>query len=466
MRALRTAGVALAAVLVAASLAPANLLVNPGFEDNGGSYDGWSTFGSGPQISTPATDDIYRTGQAAAKIYGEFANCDTTVLRDYSGVGGFFQAFTPTAGKEYTFSGYSFVSSGDAMPGTDTCNSNRVLAKIVFFNGSVEIASNEVVIGDGNFALDVWHHFEVTAPAPSSATNVQPMILFLQPACDTGSVFIDDCSFVEATPATEPNVLVNPSFDTDLSGWTTFGNVYYDGRSFARRTPTGSAKLYGTFTPDSDSGMFQIFPASEGGIWKFDIYAMTTCVESPMSISTTNTVLGRIVFKDATGTEIGFGESIIADPSSPLGTWTEHTILAEAPAGTDSVAAYVLFVSPDLENGAVWVDDLSLHETTYAGVETGLNPSGVVLRQNVPNPFNPTTRIDFDLAKHAYVDVSVYNVAGRRVATLHSGVLNAGPHSVVWDGTNSSGGAVASGTYWYVLRTPEGKAARSMVLLK
>jgi hypothetical protein len=440
--------------------------VNPGFEASGGSYDGWTTFGNGPQISTPATDDIYRTGLAAAKIYGEFANCDTTVMRDYSGVGGFYQAFTPTAGNEYTLSGYSFVSSGDAMPGTDTCNSNRVLAKIVFFNGSVEIAANEVVVGDGNFTLDEWHYFEVSAPAPATATNVQPMFLFLQPACDTGSVFIDDCSFVESTPSTEPNILVNPSFDTDLSGWTTFGNVYYDGRNWARRTPTGGAKLYGTFTPDEDSGMFQQFEADSGGVWKLDLYSMTTCVESPMSISVDNMVMARIVFKDAVGAEIGYGESVVGDPSMPLGTWTKHTVLAQAPAGTDSVAAYVLFIQPTLENGAVWIDDLSLYETAYAGVESEATLPGVVLHQNVPNPFNPTTRIQFELARREHVDVSVYNVAGRRVTKLHSGVLGAGPHSVSWDGKTSSGGVAASGTYWYVVRTPEGKAARSMVLLK
>ena len=466
MRALRTVGAAAMALLLTAALAPANMLVNPGFEDNGGSFDGWDTFGNGPNISTPADDDVYRTGQAAAKIYGEFANCDPPAQRDYSGVGGFFQAFTPTAGKEYAFSGYSYVSSGDAMPGTDTCNSNRVLAKIIFFNGAAEIASNEVVVGDGNFALDVWHYFEVVAPAPSSATNVQAMFLFLQPACDTGSVFIDDCSFVESTPTTEPNILVNPSFDTDLSGWTTFGNVYYDGRSWARRTPTGGAKLYGTFTPDSDSGLFQIFPASEGGIWRLDVHSMTTCVESPMSVSAENMVLARIVFKDSTGTEIGFGESVIGDPSMPLGTWTKHSILAEAPAQTDSVAAYVLFVQPALEGGAVWIDDLSLQETTYAGVEPGLNPPLAVLHQNVPNPFNPTTRIQFEIAERGNVEVSVYNIAGRRVARLHRGTLDAGPHSVEWDGTTSSGELAASGTYWYVVRTPAGEAARSMVLLK
>ena len=93
--------------------AQANLLVNPGFEAGGGSYSGWTTFGSGPQISTPATDNIHRTGIAAAKLYGEFTGCPSNPQFT---VGGAFQAFTTTAGLVYEFSGYSFVSSADAIP--------------------------------------------------------------------------------------------------------------------------------------------------------------------------------------------------------------------------------------------------------------------------------------------------------------------------------------------------------------
>ncbi len=462
MRALRIAGLAAAALIVTAALASANMLVNPGFEASGGSYDGWGTFGNGPNISTPADDDIYRTGQAAAKIYGEFNNCPTPQFD----VGGVYQAFTPTPGAEYTFSGYSYISSADPMTGSDTCISNRLLAKVVFFDIYGEIASNEFVIGDGNLPIEEWVYFEVSLPAPATAVNVQPMLLFLQPGCDEGSVFVDDCSFVESTPVTEPNILVNPSFDTDLSGWTAFGNAYYDGRSWARRTPTGAAKIYGTFAPDHDSGVFQQFVATAGGIWQFDVHVMTTCVESPMNASIDNVVVARILFKDAAGAEIGSGDAVIGDPSMPLGTWGKHSVLAEAPAGTDSVAAYILFVQPTLESGAVWIDDLSLRETSYVGVDPGATLHDVVLYQNVPNPFNPTTRIEFETARSGEVEVSIYNLAGRRVTTLHGGVLDAGPHSVVWNGKPAGGAVASSGTYWYVVRTPEGEASRSMVLLK
>ncbi|MBN2565213.1 MAG: hypothetical protein JXB46_05840 [Candidatus Eisenbacteria bacterium] len=447
------------------ALAQTNLLVNSGFEAGGGSYDGWTTFGNGPNISTPADDDIYRSGTAAAKIYGEFNGCPTPQFD----VGGAFQAFTPTLGAEYEFSGYSFVSIADTIPGYDTCLGNRLIAKIVFFNaptGGSEISSNEVIIGDWSTPRDQWIEFSVRAPVPAGALRVQPMLLFLQPGCDEGSVFVDDTSFVEIVPLAEPNVLANPSFDTSLTGWTAFGNAYYDGRSWARRTPTGSCKLYGTFSPGLDSGVFQQFPATPGSIWKLDTHVMSSCMESPIQPGNTNVVVASLLFKDAAGAALGTAEQVILDDTVLLGGWTKHTLFGTAPAGTDSVAAYILFVQNEsLDQGAAWVDDIRLYDVSAVGIADDA-VAGPTLHQNVPNPFNPMTRIAFELPKSGDVDVVIYNVAGREVRKLHSGVLAAGPHSLTWDGRTNDGSVAASGTYWYLLRTPDGQTSRSMVLLK
>jgi flagellar hook assembly protein FlgD len=86
--------------------------------------------------------------------------------------------------------------------------------------------------------------------------------------------------------------------------------------------------------------------------------------------------------------------------------------------------------------------------------------------QNVPNPFNPSTRISFDLESRENVTISVYDVKGRRVNTLLQGTLEAGPHSVDWDGTSAEGTRVSSGVYLYVLRTSTETISRRMVLLK
>ncbi len=461
--------IAVLAVLLAGSTplaAQTNLLVNPGFEELGGSYEGWFTFNDHVELSTPAGDDIYRTGIAAAKIYGGFTTCPGNPTFDDCGFG---QFFTPTPGAIYRLSGYSFISPEDTMPGTVICESNRCLAKIAFFDaveGGNEIQSNEVIIGNFDTPLDQWNYFELTAPAPDGALRVEALIVFLQPACDEGAVYVDDMVFQELSPPIPPaNMLVNPSFDSDLSGWTVFDHVYYEGRYWGRRTEPGAAKLYGPFTtPGAASGMYQEFPATEGTKFRLETYSMTTCWESPLTGENDNLAFARIVFLDDGLVEIGSADVTIGDSAMAIGTWTQHTVTARAPVGTAFVRPYILFIQPTSMGGAIWVDDVMFYNVSLTGDTP--EPRNVELRQNVPNPFNPVTRIDFNLKFEDMVDLAVYDVAGRRIATLVSGRLGEGVHHVTWDGKADNGTPAASGVYWYMLRTSTERVSRSMVLLR
>jgi len=95
-----------------------------------------------------------------------------------------------------------------------------------------------------------------------------------------------------------------------------------------------------------------------------------------------------------------------------------------------------------------------------------LIPKGFALEQNYPNPFNPTTRIQFTLPERSYVQLDLFNILGERVTTLLDGVLAAGEHTVVWDGTNFSGCRAAAGIYLYRLTAGLQSEVRKMVLLK
>jgi hypothetical protein len=94
-------------------------------------------------------------------------------------------------------------------------------------------------------------------------------------------------------------------------------------------------------------------------------------------------------------------------------------------------------------------------------------PAMFRLGHNSPNPFNPVTSIDYDIpAGGGVVDISVFDVAGRRVATLYSGHHDPGTHSVTWNGRDSRGRSVASGIYFVRLDAREFSASRKMILLK
>ncbi|MFH2035516.1 MAG: S8 family serine peptidase [Candidatus Zixiibacteriota bacterium] len=93
-------------------------------------------------------------------------------------------------------------------------------------------------------------------------------------------------------------------------------------------------------------------------------------------------------------------------------------------------------------------------------------PKDFALRQNYPNPFNPATVIEFSLPARSEVDISIYNILGRKVKTLLSSNLSAGNHHVQWDGTNEDGTTISTGIYFYKITAGSYSDTKKMVLLK
>lgn len=102
-------------------------------------------------------------------------------------------------------------------------------------------------------------------------------------------------------------------------------------------------------------------------------------------------------------------------------------------------------------------------QTYVAGVPV---PNVFALRGNSPNPFNPSTKLSFSLAKGGAAVVDVLDLQGHVVRTLLNGTYAAGEQSVVWDGRDDSGRAVASGTYLARLRAENQVSTHKMVLTK
>jgi hypothetical protein len=83
-----------------------------------------------------------------------------------------------------------------------------------------------------------------------------------------------------------------------------------------------------------------------------------------------------------------------------------------------------------------------------------------------PNPFNPSTELRFELAARQWVLAEVLDLRGRRVRTLHTAPLEAGPHALHWDGTDEAGSPVGSGTYLWRVRTPDKQFTGKMSLVR
>ncbi|MEA2096795.1 MAG: T9SS type A sorting domain-containing protein [Candidatus Cloacimonadota bacterium] len=85
---------------------------------------------------------------------------------------------------------------------------------------------------------------------------------------------------------------------------------------------------------------------------------------------------------------------------------------------------------------------------------------------NFPNPFNPETKIVFDLPESGQVKLEIYNIKGQKVKTLLDCYMSPGRSEMIWNGRDDNGKRVSSGVYFYRLQTPKKYITKKMLLLK
>ncbi len=113
------------------------------------------------------------------------------------------------------------------------------------------------------------------------------------------------------------------------------------------------------------------------------------------------------------------------------------------------------------------MDDPQIVPTGALSVGDDFIPKQFALHQNYPNPFNPVTQINFDVPENAgTLSLSIYNILGQKVSTLSDGHLNAGQYSFEWNATDMMGQSVASGIYFYELKSSKFTARKKMLLLR
>ncbi|MBI2504729.1 MAG: T9SS type A sorting domain-containing protein [Candidatus Latescibacteria bacterium] len=116
--------------------------------------------------------------------------------------------------------------------------------------------------------------------------------------------------------------------------------------------------------------------------------------------------------------------------------------------------------------GSLVLRDTDLAQPTAVLAESKSRPAGFQLLPNFPNPFNSGTVIRFDLPEGAAVELSLYDLAGQKVATLVGGWRSAGTYQVRWDARNDAGQPLASGVYFYQLRAGDRVESRRLLVLR
>jgi hypothetical protein len=117
------------------------------------------------------------------------------------------------------------------------------------------------------------------------------------------------------------------------------------------------------------------------------------------------------------------------------------------------------------------VELVSVEAATFMGaeletqMEAKVLPTQFALKQNFPNPFNPSTSLAIDFPAASEYKLTIYNIAGQVVKTF-SGQAEAGTTVVKWDATDQRGSQVATGVYFYSVEAGSFADVKKMVLMK
>lgn len=144
-------------------------------------------------------------------------------------------------------------------------------------------------------------------------------------------------------------------------------------------------------------------------------------------------------------------------PAWPIPENLAYTNNALLHAGTDGYALGDLNWFPDQK--AQWI----INDVEPISSEV---PSGYSLSNAYPNPFNPTTTVQFNIPQTTNVKLVVYNMLGQVVRTLYSGEMIPGSYNVTWNGVDNLGKNAASGVYFISLESESFKAVRKINLMK
>ena len=159
---------------------------------------------------------------------------------------------------------------------------------------------------------------------------------------------------------------------------------------------------------------------------------------------------------------LSYPNSITVNQSNNRMAWTEFTgkVKSAALDGSDIFDYGVNAIAP---TGVVFE---SFPVSVQGSGEELYLPKEFALRQNYPNPFNPETQIAFDLPRNTRIKIEIYNMLGSRVRTLVDKEMQAGKHSIKWNGQNDFGGQAPSGVYFYRLTSAEFSQSRKMLLMR
>jgi hypothetical protein len=321
-----------------------------------------------------------------------------------------------------------------------------------------------------------WVEVKSTDPLSFPVTVSSITTEFRMGSSATGTAYLDDY-FVRNTTEGEwvgdffnPNVDVPggwhywwPDFSTGQSDWETDAPVYM-GQSTAE-AHTGDASLQMTkngtgyeLTVNSDPSNFD----NDGSPLVFSAWIKAELADGLADSVNSDASYGMgftVTWHDGTMGPDGWGQvgghDVQFTVAGDTTDWTQYQAVLTPPEGATQYSVRARYWH-NFRGTSYW-DDFSVYTTEALAIDDDITinfiPDDFQLISAYPNPFNPTVNIAFDLPRNGNVHLAIYNILGRRVATLVDQNMSMGRHSITWNAKTENGLELPSGMYFVQILT-------------
>ncbi|MEA2095085.1 MAG: T9SS type A sorting domain-containing protein [Candidatus Cloacimonadota bacterium] len=355
--------------------------------------------------------------------------------------------------------------------------------------GDGGIASSNTALLNAGGTL-IMEDFSTWLPAGWTTTSTSGQINWAQGAGNEAGGVAPEAQFSWSPSTVATQRLISPVLDTSgatdlalefkhcVNDWngdyslyvqtTSDGTTWNEVISIPSVATPGTTVIETVSTPDVGSATFQIAWVYDGDSYNINYwYVDDVMLIGPYTPPAPGYITGTVTLEGGTG---DVEDVQVTAAYMTVNPDADGIYEIEVFPGTFDVTATLYDYDPDVVSGVVveegaTTSDVDLTLVAIVGADDEVVTTTKLL-SNYPNPFNPVTNIAYSINETGNVTIDVYNLKGQLVKSLVNEVIETGDHIVTWNGRDNSNKSVASGVYFYKMKSSNYTATKKMILMK